>query len=101
MYVYTPRNVDMACRDICMCIIYICTYTYVYVCRYVFLYTDKKVCRYACIGMCVFCIYTYMSVRQYSLYNPVPWMNGGVLSLLRVLAQLKNEGIAFGVLATI
>ena len=32
-----------------------------------------------------------MSVRQYSLYDPVPWIDGGVLSLLRVLAQLKTK----------
>ena len=42
-----------------------------------------------------------MSVRRYSLYNPVPWMNGGVLSLLGVLAQLKMKVSLLGVLATI
>ena len=40
-------------------------------------------------------------VRQYSLYNPVPWTNGGVLSLLRVLAQLKTKVSLLGVSATI
>ena len=43
----------------------------------------------------------YMSVRQYSSYNPVPWMKGGVLSLLPVLAQLKMKVSLRGVLATI
>ena len=43
----------------------------------------------------------HMSVRQYSLYNLVPGTNGGVLSLLRVLAQLKTKVSLLGVSATI
>ena len=35
-----------------------------------------------------------MSVRQYSLHNPGPWIDGGVLWLLRVLAPLETTGIA-------
>ena len=45
--------------------------------------------------------YHHMSVRQYSLYNPVPWTNGGFLSVLRVLAQLKTKVSLLGVSATI
>ena len=43
----------------------------------------------------------HMSVRQYSLNNLVPWTNGGVLSLLRVSAQLKTKESLLGVSATI
>ena len=48
--------------------------------------------------------YQHMSVRQYSLHNPVPWTNGGgpgVPSLLRVLAQLKTKVSLLGVSVTI
>ena len=41
---------------------------------------------------------TYMRVRQYSIYNPVPWKHGGVLWLLRVLAQLKTKVSLLGFL---
>ena len=47
-------------------------------------------------------IHMHISVRQYSLCNPVPWIHGGgVLSLLRVLAQLKTQVSLLGVSATI
>ena len=44
-----------------------------------------------------------MSVREYSLYNPAPWISGGVvLSPLRVLlAQLKTQASFLGVSARI
>ena len=32
-----------------------------------------------------------MSVRQYSLYNTVPWIRGGGPIAFRVLAQLKTN----------
>ena len=43
-----------------------------------------------------------MSVRRYSLCNPVPWIpGGGVLSLLRVLAQLETKVSLLGVSAKV
>ena len=35
-----------------------------------------------------------MSVREYSWYNPVPWISGGGPIALRVLAQLKTRDVA-------
>ena len=52
------------------------------------------------VGVTIYIYILYMSVRQYSLYNPVPWTNGGGLSLLRVLAQLKTKVSLLGVSAT-
>ena len=37
-----------------------------------------------------------MSVRQYSLYNPVPWTNGGGPVALAAFGAAENQGIAFG-----
>ena len=62
------------CVDVSICL---CTYIYIYI-----------------------YIYIYMSVRQYSLYNPVRWTIGGVLSFAGFGAAEK-KGIAFGGSATI
>ena len=37
-----------------------------------------------------------MSVRQYSLYNPVPWTNGGGPIAFAGVGAAENKGIAFG-----
>ena len=41
-------------------------------------------------------LYIYMSVRQYSLYNPVPWTNGGGPIAFAGFGAAENKGISFG-----
>ena len=116
MYVEAGLHVGVyTCIYVCM---YVCMNTYVlyciiYIYRYVYVCMHTNICRNSHVfthirgkqmSRCIYVytyidIYTYMSVRQYSLYSPVPCTQV-VLSLLRVLAQLKTKVSLWGGSAT-